>query len=121
VVDDEAKDCEVLEAQRPSRLSWSWQYLPNPATGKQRQSGPMKVTWTLVPDGEGSKLILEHFNAEHVRWLHRMLLRIGWKYMMKKLIPRVLQNIQNEKFTPGAIPLEKRFYKCKTTPDQYVR
>ena len=48
-------------------------------------------------------------------------MRIGWKYMMKKLIPRVLENIKNEQFTPGAIPLEKRVYKCKTVPEQYVR
>ena len=81
----------------------------------------MRIRWTLVPDGEGTKLILEHFNAENVRWLHRTLMRIGWKYVMKKFIPRVLDNIENEQFTPGAIPLKNRVYKCKTVPEQYVR
>lgn len=105
VVDDSAKDCEVLEAEPPSRLAWSWQYVPNPNTGKPRQSGPMKINWTLAPDG----------------WLHRTLLRMGWKYMMKKFIPRVLENIENEQFTPGAIPLKKRVYKCETVPEKYIR
>ena len=121
VVDDSAKDCEVLEAEPPSRLTWSWQDVPNPNTGKSRQSGPMRINWALASHGEGTKLILEHCNAENIRWLQRTLMRIGWKYMMKQLIPRVLENIENEQFTPGAIPLEKRVYKCKTVPEQYVR
>ena len=121
VVDESAKDCEVLKADAPSQLEWSWQYVPNPKPGKAQQSGPMRISWTLVPDGEETKLILEHFNAENMRWLHRTLMRIGWKYMMKKLIPKVLGNTENERFTPGAIPLEKRVYKCRTVDAQYVR
>lgn len=121
VVDESTKDCEVLKADVPSRLEWSWQYVANPKTGKPQQSGPMRISWTLLRDGEGTKLILEHFNAQNIRWLHRTLMRIGWKYMMKKYIPRVLENIENGQFTPGAIPLEKRLYKCKTVGEQYVR
>ena len=121
VVDDGAKECEVLEAEPARLLTWSWQYVPNPDTGKSRQCGPMKIRWTLDVEGEGTRLVLEHFNAENIRWFHRTLMRIGWKYMMKKFIPRVLENIQNETFTPGAIPLEKRVYKCTTVPAQYVR
>jgi uncharacterized protein YndB with AHSA1/START domain len=121
VVDDSVKECEVLEAEPPCRLAWSWQYVPNSDTGKPRQSGPMRINWTLAADGEGTKLILEHLNAQNVRWFHRTLMRIGWKYMMKKFIPRVLRNIENGRFTPGAIPLAKRLYKCKSVPEQYVR
>lgn len=121
VTDDSAKDCEVLEAESPGRLAWSWQYVPNPKTGKPRQSGLMRVCWTLVPDDGGTTLILEHFNAGNIRWIHRTLMRIGWKYMMKNYISRILKNVKDGQFTPGAIPLEKRVYKCKTVPEQYVR
>lgn len=41
--------------------------------------------------------------------------------MMKRLIPRVLAHIDGGKFTPGAISLNKRAYKCKTVPEQYIR
>ena len=121
VVDESAKDCEVLKADAPGRLEWSWQYVPDSKNGKPRQHGPMKISWTLQPKGQGTTLILEHFNAENIGWLHRTLMRIGWKYMMKKLIPRVLANIEHGQFTRGAIPLAKRTYKCKTVDEQYVR
>ncbi len=121
VVDESAKDCEVLKAEAPSRLEWSWQYVPDPKTGKPQQRGPMTVGWTLLPEGVGTKLILEHFNAENMQWIHRTLMRIGWKYMMKKFIPRVLENIEHGQFTRGAIPLEKRIYRCDTVDKQYVR
>ena len=82
----------------------------------------MRINWTLTPDGDGgTRLILEHVGAENIRWLQRTLMRIGWKYMMTKFVPRVLENIEHEQFTPGAIPLEKRVYKCKTVPEQYIR
>ncbi len=48
-------------------------------------------------------------------------MRVGNGYMMKSLISTVLQNVQEAQFQPGAIPLEKRAYKCKTVPDEFVR
>ena len=48
-------------------------------------------------------------------------MRFGWTFMMKKLIPRVLENVHDQVFTPDAIPLNKRYYRCKTVPEQYVR
>ena len=41
--------------------------------------------------------------------------------MMKKLIPQVVRRVERGKFTPGAIPLKKRYYTCKTIPEKYVR
>ncbi len=41
--------------------------------------------------------------------------------LMKKLIPQVLGNVVSGEFTPGAIPLDKRAYGCKTVPEKYVR
>ena len=120
VVDESTKDCEVLEVDAPSRLEWSWQYVPNPKTGKPKQSGPMTISWALVPEGDGTKLVMEQNNAQNMRWLHRTLVRVGWKYMLKKLIPRILLNIEHGQFTPGAIPREKRLYKCKTVSGNYI-
>jgi hypothetical protein len=81
----------------------------------------MTITWTLVPQGAGTLLILEHTGAENIGWLTRNMMRVGWGYMMKRLIPRILSRVQAGQFTAGAIPLEKRFYTCKTVPDEYVR
>jgi hypothetical protein len=47
----------------------------------------MTITWTLVPKGNGTLLILEHTGAEHINWLTRNMMQIGWGFMMKKLIP----------------------------------
>lgn len=121
MVDQATKECEVVEAEPPRRLVWSWQYLANPATGKPRQTGPMSVAWTLVPEGDGTKLTFEQQGAEHLGWMHRQLMNFGWKYMLTKYVPRVLENVKDQQFTPGAIPLAKRLYKCTTVPEQYVR
>jgi hypothetical protein len=64
---------------------------------------------------------IEHTGAEHISWLHRNMMRLGWVFMMKKLIPQVLSGVQDGEFTPGPIPLSKRGYKYKTVPEQYVR
>ncbi len=113
------KQCEVLEAEAPRRLVWSWVHVPRDPN--RPRPAPMIVAWTLVPENDGTKLILEHTGAENINWFLRNLMRIGWGFMMKTLIPKVLQNVHGTQFTPGAIPLEKRGYKCKTVPDEFVR
>jgi uncharacterized protein YndB with AHSA1/START domain len=112
-------ECEVLEADPPRRLVWSWIHKPKDPSAPRCE--PMKIAWTLVPQGAGTLLILEHTGAENIDWLTRNLMRVGWGFMMKKLIPRILQRVEAGKFTPGAIPLEKRYYTCKTVPEKYVR
>ncbi len=112
-------ECEVLEAVAPRRLVWRWISVPSDA--KRAWSGPMTITWTLVPENEGTTLILEHSGAENISWVTRSMMRLGWMFMMKKLIPRVLENVHDQVFTPGAIPLNKRHYRCKTVPEEYVR
>ena len=66
-------------------------------------------------------LILEHSGADNIGWLPRNMMRFGWGFMMKKLIPRILERVQDGKFTAGAMPMNKRCYTCKTVPEQYVR
>ena len=113
------KECEVLEADPPRRLVWSWVHVPkNP---DQPRPEPMTIAWTLVPKDNGTLLILEHTGAENINWLLRNMMRIGWGFMMKRLISRILARVERGRFTPGAIPLAKRYYKCKTVPEEYVR
>jgi uncharacterized protein YndB with AHSA1/START domain len=113
------KECEVLEADPPRRLVWSWVHVPkNP---NRPRPAPMTITWTLVPKGEGTLLILEHSGAENINWILRNLMRVGWGFMMKHSISRVLSRVHDGTFTPGAIPLNKRPYKCRTVPEKYAR
>jgi uncharacterized protein YndB with AHSA1/START domain len=112
-------ECEVLEVDPPRRLVWRWVHLykdPN-----RPKPEPMTITWTLVPRDNGTLLILEQSGAENISWLLRNMMRIGWGFMMKKMIPRILERVAAGKFTPGAIPMNKRYYTCKTVPDKYVR
>jgi uncharacterized protein YndB with AHSA1/START domain len=113
------KECEVLEADAPQRLVWSWVHVPKDPNAPR--PAPMTIAWTLVAKEGGTLLILEHSGAENISWPFRTMMRVGWGWMMKRLIPRILGNVQAGKFTPGAIPLAKRYYRCKTIPDEYVR
>lgn len=112
-------ECEVLEVDLHRKLVWSWVAVPSDP--KKPKCAPMTITWNLIPKNEGTLLTLEHTGAENVSWVTRNLMRMGWGMMMKKLIPQVLTQAKNGEFTPGAIPLKKRYYKCKTIPENYVR
>ena len=113
------KECQVLEADPPRRLVWSWVHVAKDP--KRPRPEPMIVAWTLTPEEGGTKLVLEHTGAENINWLLRNLMRVGWGYMLKTLVPKVLQNVAGADFRPGAIPLEKRGYSCKSVPDRFVR
>ena len=116
---DSITECAVVEADAPRRLVWRWVVVRRkPGCPK---SQPMSIAWTLIPKDGRTKLVLEHSGAENIGWVHRNMMRVGWGYMMKKLIPRVLGNVVGGKFTPGAIPLHKRAYSCKTVSKKYVR
>ena len=113
----EKTECEVLEAEPPRKLVWSWVHISK----KGVKCDPMTVSWTLVPKDGGTNLILEHGGAENISFVVRSMMRIGWGYMLKRLIARVLGNVSSGSFTLGAIPLHKRAYKCETVPEKYVR
>ena len=109
-------ECEVLEVDEPRRLSYSWVDVPRKA-GKA-PPGSMTVTWTLIPENGGTRLVLEHEGLETLGWFTRNAMKFGWGTMLKRLIPKVLGNVGSDgSFTPGAIPLKKRCYGVKTVPD----
>ncbi|MFI7251393.1 SRPBCC domain-containing protein [Micromonospora chalcea] len=64
--------CEVLELDEPRRMRWAW------------RGGTLDtvVTWTLVPEGRGTRLFLEHAGFDPDDPLQRRtftLLDGGWR------------------------------------------
>jgi uncharacterized protein YndB with AHSA1/START domain len=108
--------CEVLELEPQKRMVWSWvRVMPD---GSRT---PTKVTWMLAPEGAGTRLTLEHEGVERLPTFIRMMMSLGWGIMLRKVIRKILRNVNAGRFTPGAIPLEKRYYKTKTVPAHLVR
>jgi uncharacterized protein YndB with AHSA1/START domain len=77
--------CEVLGFEEGRFLEYSW------------QGGPMKtptiVRWELEPTSEGTLVKLHHSGFEG--WVNeifvRMILRLGWKNLLRKKMARFLQ------------------------------
>ncbi|HYD00337.1 MAG TPA: SRPBCC domain-containing protein [Phycisphaerales bacterium] len=108
--------CEVLELDPQRRMVWAW--------NRVKPDGSLahtKVTWILTPEGQGTRLTLEHEGVERLPFIMRTLMGMGWGGILKDGIIKVLRNVNAERFTPGAIPLEKRYYKAKTVPPHLVR
>lgn len=117
-------ECEVIEVDPPRRLAYTWTLHFDNRPGKPPQ-GPMMVRWTLHPERGGTRLVLEHEGLETMWWLYRPMMSSGWGRMMKRLIPRVLERIEERDgqwtFTPGAIPPARRCYRARTVPDDLYR
>ena len=116
---------KVLAVDRPRRLSYTW------VTHTKKEQMPADspkapiVTWTLEPEGDGTRLTLEHTGIEVMPFIFQLMLRMGWGGMTKRYIPKVLNRVRHDGarwiFEPGAIPLEKRCYKVKTIPAELMR
>lgn len=118
---DARTECEVLELDPPRRMVWSWQMIPRDGSAPGE---PMTVTWTLTEARGGTTLELLHEGMEQISWGVRMAMRMGWWYMVKRRLPRVLTGVRGQGGEYGftsVIPLEKRHYKEKTVPREYVR
>lgn len=111
-----ATECEVLELDPPRRMVWSWEDRPLPG-GPVRP--PMRIEWTLTPERGGTRLELVQ-TGERPWWIN-LAMSFGWSGMLKDKLTKVLGNVRDGAFTPGAVPLEKRFYKARTIPDDLVR
>jgi uncharacterized protein YndB with AHSA1/START domain len=111
--------CEVLEVDAPRRLVYTW--LPVAKNGSVPAS-PSRVAWTLSPIPGGTRLVLEHTGLEGVfPWWQRLMLRFGWGTIVKRWIPKASGRVQNGRFVPGLVPLEKRCYKARTIPPHLIR
>jgi uncharacterized protein YndB with AHSA1/START domain len=111
--------CEVLEADAPRRLVYTWVHMPKQPEKPCHK--PMVLTWTLTPENGGTRLVLEQTGIEVMSWFERFSMSFGWGTMLNRWIPKVLKNVRNGAFAPGAIPLAKRCYKTKTIAPHLTR
>jgi uncharacterized protein YndB with AHSA1/START domain len=112
--------CEVVELDPCRRMVWTWR---RDAGAKGGAPLPMTVAWTLSAEGTGTRLVLEQTGLESQNWLVGVLMSIGWGMMLRRSLPRVIANVSRDgaaRFTPGAIPLAKRYYRCKSVPMSHL-
>lgn len=110
--------CQVLELEAPRRMLWSWHMDVKPGL---RPAQPMLVEWTLEPERGGTRLVLKQSAYDGPRGLVvRFMMSIGWRLMLRRLLPKVIANVQGGTFTPGAIPLAKRAYRVTRTPQHQL-
>lgn len=108
--------CRVLEMDPAARMVWSWTTGPAEAAGTETT-----VAWTLVPEGGGTRLVLEHRGLSALGAWQRLLTRRAWRRMLGRLLPRVLGNVSSGgAFTAGAVPLEERAYSARTVPPAFL-
>lgn len=112
-------ECEVVEVEPPRRLVYTW--VMRPSKPDRPRHAPMTLTWTLEPVGSGTRLTLVQTGAEAMNWFFRLSMNMGWSRYLKKLMPLVLRNIRDGRFTPGAVPRKMRCYGTKTVPDGYAK
>src|SRR5207248_2613820 len=69
-------ECEVLEVREPSMIRYSW-------IGDDDGKNKTQVTWSLAPNGAGTRLTFEHtgFSGVGGFLLARLIMRPGWKAM----------------------------------------
>lgn len=80
-------ECEVLEIEPPRRMVWSWVTVPR--AGKKAHP-PLRIEWTLTPEGSGTRLDLRQWGSEGMPWFWRFSMAMGWGTMMKRWLPKVL-------------------------------
>jgi uncharacterized protein YndB with AHSA1/START domain len=111
--------CRVLDLEPPARMTWSWSTGPDDPPG--RPGAATTVSWTLVPERGGTRLVLEHTGLSALGRWQRLITRRAWRRMLRHLLPRVLRNVSPDgTFTPGAIPPEERAYSARTVPPGFL-
>jgi uncharacterized protein YndB with AHSA1/START domain len=113
-------DCMVMEVEPPKKLVYNW--VVAPAKPDDPPHHPMVLTWTLESLSERStRLTLQVTGLEFIGFWARFSMKMGWGRMLGTLLPKVLANCDGPRFTPGAIPLNKRDYRAKTVPEELTR
>ena len=90
-------DCEVVELDRPRRLAFLWK---GGGAGGDKV-GTTKVTFTLNATSSGTRVKLEHglFEGAGNCFLARFILGPGWKRMLRKRVPELLDLVKTGAFT----------------------
>ncbi|OLE82116.1 MAG: hypothetical protein AUF76_10745 [Acidobacteria bacterium 13_1_20CM_2_65_9] len=85
-------DCEVTELSPPRLLSYSW----------KSDKIDTRVTWILQSEGAGTKLVLEHSGFQGVGGflLRKLIMGPGWKGILKKKLPQVIERVASGGFVP---------------------
>jgi uncharacterized protein YndB with AHSA1/START domain len=84
--------CEVLDLRPPKRLSISWR------DAHDLDSLNSTVTWTLQPEGRGTRLLLEHRGFDPDNATHQLSRRImngGWRSHVLRRLNTVLDDMAN--------------------------
>jgi uncharacterized protein YndB with AHSA1/START domain len=109
-------DCEVLESDPPHRMVWLFQ---NRAIEGATQPPPMRVEWTLISIGGATRLELVQ-SYEDQPWSIIFAMGVGWRFYLRRYLPKALKNVSGGVFRPGAIPLAKRAYKATDLPRDVI-
>ena len=89
-------DCEVLEADAPRRLVYSW-------AGRGSKAPPQRVTWVLAREANGTRLTLEHTGFDGLLgYFLRAMMNGGWgrKLTNPAFFTRALQRAAAETQAP---------------------
>jgi uncharacterized protein YndB with AHSA1/START domain len=90
--------CVVIDAEPPSRLTYTW------ASGKQRST---TVRWQLHPHSDGTRLVLDHDGFGGVAgWVLKTMLGRGWGHKLRDYMPLLLERLAATADNPDGISRE---------------
>jgi len=97
-------ECEVLEVREPSMIRYSW-------IGDDDGKNKTQVTWSLAPNGAGTRLTFEHtgFSGVGGFLLARLIMRPGWKAMLSRALVAVLDDMDESGRLRAGSTLEPKF------------
>jgi uncharacterized protein YndB with AHSA1/START domain len=83
--------CEVIELDAPRRVAYTWS---GDNTDGTKALAKTVVRWTLTPENNGTRLLLEHTGFEGFgEIMVSFILGAGWKRMMKTRLPAAVAQV----------------------------